>query len=135
MTENAPRGPGGTPGGFGAFLLGVVMAAGGGYLITNQVMVTTSFWRIWGMPAFGLTLVPVMFGIGLLFFNGKSILGWILTLAGAGMILFGILTHLDIYFRPTSLFNTIVMLVLLCGGLGLIAKSLRPSKAPEPPTA
>jgi uncharacterized protein len=32
---------------------------------------------------------------------------------------------MSIYFRPTSLFNTLVMLVLLVGGLGLIARSLR----------
>jgi hypothetical protein len=29
---------------------------------------------------------------------------------------------LHIYFQPTSLFNMIVMLVLLVGGLGLIAR-------------
>ena len=32
---------------------------------------------------------------------------------------------MDIYFRQTTLFNTLVMLVLLFGGLGLIARSLR----------
>jgi hypothetical protein len=32
---------------------------------------------------------------------------------------------MHIYFQPTSLFNTLVMLVLLAGGLGLIARSMR----------
>ena len=50
---------------------------------------------------------------------------WLLTLGGAVIIFAGILMHLDIYFRPTSLFNTIVMLVLLAGGIGLVARSLR----------
>jgi hypothetical protein len=31
-----------------------------------------------------------------------------------------------IYFRPTSLFDTLVMLILFVGGLGLMARSLRP---------
>jgi len=31
---------------------------------------------------------------------------------------------MHIYFQPTTLFNTIVMLVLLVGGLGLIARSI-----------
>jgi hypothetical protein len=44
---------------------------------------------------------------------------------GALVILLGILTNLTIFFRPTSLFNTMIMLVLLAGGLGLIARSLR----------
>jgi hypothetical protein len=35
--------------------------------------------------------------------------------------------NLRIYFEPTSLFNTLIMLVLLAGGLGLLARSLRPS--------
>jgi len=36
---------------------------------------------------------------------------------------------LHIYFEPTSLFNTLIMLVLLAGGLGLIARSLSSSNA------
>ena len=38
----------------------------------------------------------------------------------------GIVMNMDIYFRSTSLFNTIIMLVLLLGGIGLVARSLRP---------
>ena len=41
------------------------------------------------------------------------------------IIFVGILVNLQIYFQPTSLYNTIVMLVLLAGGLGLVARSLR----------
>jgi hypothetical protein len=119
------RGAGGTKGGVGEFLVGLGMAVAGGYLLTNQVTVTTGYWQIWGMPGFGLSLIPLIFGIGLLFFNGKSILGWLLTFTGAVIIFVGILTHLDVYFRPTSLFNTLVMLVLLAGGIGLVARSLR----------
>jgi hypothetical protein len=72
-----------------------------------------------------LTLLPLLIGIGFLFYNGKSIIGWLLTVAGSAFILAGVLMHMDIYFRQTTLFNTIVMLVLLFGGLGLIARSLR----------
>jgi hypothetical protein len=126
MDEDARfRGAGGTPGGLGEFLLGVAMAAGGGYLLANQVVVTGGFWSFGGYNAFGLTLVPFLFGIGILFFNGRSKLGWLLLIAGAVMILAGILSNLEIYFRSTSLFNTLLMLVLLFGGLGLILRSLR----------
>jgi hypothetical protein len=69
-------------------------------------------------------------GIGFLFFNGKSLAGWLLTIAGLVIILAGILMSLHIYFRPTSLFNTLVMLVLLFGGLGLIFRSLKAVPAP-----
>ena len=49
--------------------------------------------------------------------------------AGALFILAGVIANMSIYFRPTSLFNTPVMLILLVGGLGLIARALRPHPA------
>ena len=119
------RGAGGTPGGVGEFLAGLAMAVAGGYLLTNQVTVASGFWRFYGYNAFGLSLLPLMAGIGWLFFDGRATGGWLLTFAGSVIILAGILTNLEIYFRPTSLFNTVLMLALLAGGLGLVARSLR----------
>jgi hypothetical protein len=126
----AKRGAGGTPGGVGEFFLGLLLAGIGGYLLFNQVQVHTSFWRFGGLAnSFGISLIPMLLGVGVLFFNGKSMLGWILTVGGFLFIVLGILMNMDIYFQRTSLFNTLVMLVLLAGGLGLIAKSLRPHQA------
>ena len=119
------RGAGGTPGGLGAFVIGLLMSAAGGYLLMNQVQVTTSFWRFGAYGGFGLTLVPLLAGIAFLFYNGKSVMGWLLTAIGAVVILAGVLMNMDIYFRQTSLFNTLMMLALLFGGLGLVARSLR----------
>ena len=101
------------------------MVAAGGYLILNQVQVTTSSWRFGQYGGFGLTLLPLLAGIGILFCNGKSVIGWLLTIAGTAIILASILMNMDIYFRQTTLFNTIVMLGLLFGGLGILARSLR----------
>ena len=129
MNERRLNGAGGPEGGIGMFVIGFVMAIAGGWLLTNQVTVTTSGWYLWGHNGFGLSLIPLVIGIALLFFNGRSIAGWLLTIAGAVIIFAGILTNLDIYFRPTSLFNTILMLVLLAGGIGLVARSLRAVKA------
>lgn len=123
------RGAGGTEGGLGTFFVGFLMAVAGAYLLTNQVTVTSGAWRLWGYSAFGLSLLPFVIGIAVLFFDGSSIVGWLLTIAGAVIIFVGILTNLDIYFRPTSLFNTLLMLVLLLGGIGLVARSLRPARA------
>lgn len=125
-TRQAFPGAGGTPGGLGEFFIGLVMAVAGGYLILNQVTVTTGFWALWGYNAFGLTLVPLLVGIGWLFFDGRSTLGWLLVFLGTAIIFVGIIAHLNIYFRPTTLFNTLIMLVLFIGGLGLIARALRP---------
>lgn len=124
--EKPFRGPGGTPGGIGEFLLGLGMTLAGAYLITASVTVSTGYWRIWGHDASGLSLVPLILGTGLVFFNGKSLLGWALLVGAVIIIVSGILLNLHFYFQPTSLFNTLMMLILLAGGVGLIARSLRP---------
>ena len=125
--ETRVRGAGGTSGGVGMFLLGLAMAVAGGYMLTNHVTVTSGFWQLWGYNTFGLSLLPLIIGIGILFFNGKSIAGWLLLFVGVVIIFTGILMNLQIYFQSTSLFNTMMMLVLLAGGIGLIARSLKSS--------
>ncbi len=122
--ETKSYGAGGTPGGIVEFFLGLGMAIAGAYLLTNQVIVTSGFWSVWGYNTFGLSLLPLIFGIGVLFFNGKSIIGWLLLFVGIIIIFAGILMNLHIYFQPTSLFNTIMMIILLAGGIGLIARAI-----------
>ncbi len=123
------RGAGGTEGGIGLFLLGFCCAVAGGWLLMNQVTVGGHYWSFYGYNSFGLSLIPFMAGTGLLFFNGKSVLGWLLLIAGLVIILAGVLMNLRIYFQPTSLFNTLMMLALLAGGIGLIARALRGADA------
>ncbi len=120
------RGAGGSDGGLILFLIGVVMAVAGGWLLTNQVVVTGGHWAIWGYNSFGLSLIPFIVGVIALFFDNRSPWGWLLLIAGVTIILAGVLVNMRIYFRPTSLFNTLTMLVLLFGGIGLLIRALRP---------
>ena len=126
------KGAGGTEGGVAQFFVGLAMAVGGAYLLTQRVTVASGFWSFGGGHAFGLSLLPLLVGAGMLFFDGKSRAGWLLTAAGAVIVLAGILLNLRIYFEPTSLFDTLVMLLLLAGGIGLVARSLKASGAAEP---
>jgi len=103
------------------------MAIVGGYLLLNQVKVTTGFWHFYNYNGFGISLIPFLLGIALLFYDGKSIPGWILAGGGFLVILAGILANLQIYFQTTSLFNTLIMLVLLVGGIALLFRSLKAS--------
>lgn len=127
------RGAGGTPGGLGSFFLGLIMAAAGFYLLTNQVHVSTTFlghrYFLFGrvsVSAFGVTLFPFLLGIGLIFFNARSKLGWALAGISLVAIFVGIIATLQVYFAPTTLYVTLIILILLIGGLGLIVRSLRP---------
>jgi hypothetical protein len=123
------RGAGGTEGGVAQFFVGLAMAVGGAYLLTQRVTVSSAFWSFLGGHTFGLSLLPLVVGAGVLFYDGRSRLGWVLTAGGALIVFLGILLNLRIYFEPTTLFDTLVMLILLAGGLGLVARSLKPQKA------
>ena len=116
--------PGGTDGGIIEFVIGLAMAISGAYMLISRVIVASGFWNWGGYNTFGLSLVPLIFGIAFVFFNGKSIIGWILIAISIIVIASGILMNLQIYFQPTSLFNTIIMLILLAGGIGLIARAV-----------
>ena len=120
------RGAGGTPGGFGTFFAGLAMVLVGGYLFMSRVTVSTGYWTLWGYDAFGVSLLALLAGIAVLFFNGRSPVGWLLALGSAAAIVIGIITNLRVYFQPTSLFGTLLMLGLLAAGLGTIARALRP---------
>lgn len=125
--KNEIRGAGGTPGGVGQFVFGLGMVIAGGYLFLNRVTVVSGYWQLWGYNAFGLSLIPLLLGVGLLFFDGRSPVGWILTFGGVVIIIVGIIANLQIFFSPTSLTNTLIILGLLAAGLGLVARSLRSS--------
>ncbi len=121
----AMKGAGGTPGGIGEFVLGFALAVVGGWLLMNQVVVSGGSWGLWGYNTFGLSLIPFILGVSLLFFNGRSVIGWLLLVAGLLIVLTGVIVNLHVYFMPTTLFNTLMILVLLFGGIGLLARALR----------
>lgn len=132
------RNVGGTPGGFGTFLLGLGLAVVGGYLLMQQVDVHGGYWR-WGGGsgsgrAFGITLIPLLLGIGILFANGSSMIGKVLTFGGALIIIAGIVANLDINFRTTTMFNTVLILALLASGIGLIVRSASTTSRPSGPS-
>ena len=126
------EGAGGSPGGVGEFFVGLLVAAIGFYLLFSHVQVHSSYWNFMGGGgagrSFGISLIPLLFGVGILFVNGKSVVGWLLSIGGLFFILAGILMNLDIYFQQTTLMHTLIMLFMIAAGLGLIVKGLRPHR-------
>lgn len=123
------RGAGGTSGGLWEFFIGAAMVVIGGYIFLQRLMVTSTIRTLWGSGGSGLALLIMLIGIGVLFFSGRSAIGWIMIAVGAVMIFLSVILNLVIYFLPTSLFETIIMLGLVFGGLGLVARSLRPHES------
>lgn len=108
-------------GGLALFVLGV-------YLITQNTIVRTGI-NLQGItggynPPFGVLLIPVLIGIILLFALKRQVWGWILIGFGLATILLGLLMGLEIYFKPTSLYVTILMFGCAAAGAGLMIRGV-----------
>lgn len=130
------RGAGGTSGGLGHFFIGLIMMCGGFYMLLNAITVTSSFgmgMRLYGFSAgggnfnvtSGMIMIPFIFGVGLIFYNSKNILGWVLSIGSITALIFGVISSIRFSFRTMSSFDLIVILVLAVGGLGLFLRSLK----------
>lgn len=129
------NGAGGTSGGSGQFILGLIMMCGGFYMLLNGIVVSSNFGmgtRLFGIGAgFGITggmiLIPLMIGVGMVFYNAKSYLGWLIAIASFAALVMGVISSVNMSLRTMSAFELLVILTLAIGGLGLFLRSLRPS--------
>jgi hypothetical protein len=120
----AIRGAGGTPGGLGQFFAGLALAALGVYLFLDRVSVTSNFHSLFG-GHFGLVLLPLGLGIGLLFFSARSVFGWFLTVGSLGAIFVSVLANLTFYFAGTNFWRTTGMMALIGIGCVMMMRSFR----------
>ena len=108
------------------------MLVAGGYLFFNSIRITHSFSfgrALWSPGGFnitsGLVLVPFIFGIGMIFYNAKNIIGWILAGGSLVMLGFGVISSIQFRMSSMSAFSLLMILALFIGGLGLFLSSLR----------
>ena len=130
------RGAGGTSGGIWRFAIGLVMMVAGGYLFLDSIRI--GFGLGYGLYRFGgftltsgMVLVPFIFGIGIIFYNYKNILGWLLAGGSLVALSFGVIRGIKFNLAPMSAFDLIVILVLLVGGIGLFISSFKDMNAKE----
>lgn len=132
------RGAGGTQGGVGQFFIGFIMMCGGLYLLLNAIVIKTSFdlgYRLVSFNVFGghfgltsgMVLIPMMLGVGVIFYNGKSVFGWLLAAGSLTALIVGVIASISFSFRAMTAFDLITILVLFSGGLGLFLRSLQAS--------
>ncbi len=126
------KGAGGTEGGLGRFFIGFVMLVAGGYLFFNSIRIQSGFHMGYSLYSYGrfsvtsgMVLVPLIFGIGIIFYNAKNAVGWILSVGSLVAMIFGVVTSLRFSFTSMSAFDLITIFVLFFGGLGLFLSSLR----------
>lgn len=126
------NGAGGTDGGIGKFILGIIMFVTGGYLLLNSIYVQNDFswsyaiYRVGPVPlTSGFIMLPFMLGIGMVFYNYKNIIGWILAVGSVGLLIIGVITSVHFTLRQMTAWELLLILVLFIGGLGLFLSSLR----------
>lgn len=109
------------------FLVGLALLCGGLFLIFQNTTLYTNFtlMDIMGFtPPFGVVLIPFIIGVGVLFFNEKSFIGWLLTIMGLVIIVLGILMGLKVYFNKISLAQGLIMFGMAAAGAGLTLKAV-----------
>ncbi len=130
-------GAGGTSGGVGKFIIGFIMLCVGFYLFFDSVQVQNSFtisgsmykpFKLFDVTG-GMLLIPLIFGIGMIFYNAKNYIGWGLIVGSLSALFFGIISRMSMTFDKMTAFELLVILVLLIGGLGLFLSSLKNSNS------
>ena len=104
------------------FVIGLLMLVAGGYWFMSSVTVTTGFYGL-HLGNFhvtgGLVVVPFIAGIIWLFLNTDSIGAKILTGAGLVIILASVIMSTTFVFQRRSLYEYLIMLILIFGGAAL----------------
>ena len=101
------RGAGGTSGGIGPFFLGIIMMFIGGYLLLSSIVVRTNFG--FGMRLYnfggghglttGVIMFPFMIGVGIIFYNSKNWLGWIVAGGSLLGLVVGVISSINFTFK------------------------------------
>lgn len=126
------RGAGGTDGGTFNFFIGMAMMIAGGYLLLSNIVIRpvfgfrTAAFNIGGFNVTtGMILIPFIFGVGMIFYNGSSKIGWFLAVGSVIALVAGVISNLTLQFAALNVFDLLVILILLFGGIGLFLRSLR----------
>ena len=116
---------GGTSGGLGEFLTGLLLMIVGFYMIFTNTIVYTSFWSMRGYSLLGPLIILFMVGLVFLFVDGQSWMGRLICGASLLAMLVGIIMNLRFHFKGMSLLSALIMFGLPAIGLGLIIRSLK----------
>ena len=115
------------------FLAGLAMLIAGLFILSQKVMVYSGFFghglHIGGFyMSNGLIMVPFIIGIVWMFASGGSLPSKIFTAAGVLIIIIAIIMTTNISLVRMTLYEWVLILVLIFGGAGLLARILFTSK-------
>jgi len=110
------------------FVAGLVMLIVGLFIFSQKVVVYSSFlggFSLGGMRmTSGLIIIPLVAGIVWMFVSGASFPSKIMTGVGVLLILAGVIASTNIHLTSMTLYEWVLLLVMIFGGAGLVAKVL-----------
>lgn len=119
-------------------MLGFVMMCAGFYLLLQSIVVTQSYFlgaglyhfSFWGGTSItsGMILVPLIFGVGMIFYNTSNLLAWALAIGSLAALIVGVIVNTHFALRSMSLFDMLGIFVLAIGGLGLFLRGISDGK-------
>ena len=126
------QGAGGTSGGITLFAGGIVLSGGGLFALFSRVMVSSGGFfhgyfgsHYGGGVSIGSTAGLFIAAMAVLFFNGRSKIGWALVALSMLALTVEVISSLRVHLQPTPLPMLLLMLGAIGGGLGLVGRSFR----------
>ena len=108
------------------FVLGIIFLAVGLFMLSKRVIVSSG-WSIFSIGNFDLTtgtiVIPLMIGIILHFVYPKSFIPKLIIWLSCIFIVVAIIMSVKLRFVPTSLFDYLLIVILIAAGSGLILKT------------
>ena len=138
------KGSGGTEGGVGLFVFGLLLAIGGIYFFFDSVRVSTGHagalsglmgggrghGRLIDTTSMGILFVPFFIGVFALFVDARRHWPWYLTFIGIAILAIEILSRIR-FIIDTKLTHLLGMLVMFAAGCALMFRSYQDQKAAE----
>lgn len=112
------------------FVAGIVMLVAGLFILSQKVIVSSSFFSsfgglsIWGARvSSGMVVIPLIIGIVWMFMTDSFASKVFSALAGL-LIVIAVILSTNIHLTSMTLFDWLVILVLIFGGLGFVGRVL-----------
>ncbi len=113
------------------FVAGVVMLVVGLFILSQKVVVSSGWFGYGGTMMLGgirlnsgMIMIPFIIGIIWMFASGASFASKLFTALSVILIIASIVLNTNIYMISVSLYEWVIMLVLIFGGAGFVAKVL-----------
>ena len=112
------------------FFVGIILLGLGLFLLMNRISVGTSWFGNnlfsiggYGVPS-GLSVLPLIAGIIMFFYNTESKIARLLMVFGVVLIVASIIFSVQIRLMPTSLYMYILIIGMIAAGTGMTLKGL-----------